>query len=125
MKHLFSLIALLVLAIPGESVRADAAVLEKSVQEAIRKTEPSIACILVSRGKEERGGEPAERKLDMSHPDYVPESYGSGVVIDRKGLILTNAHVVRGAARIFVRLPGGIEGYAEIHALDARSDLAV
>jgi S1-C subfamily serine protease len=125
MKHLFLILTFLILAIPVKGAEADATVLEKSIQEAIKKAEPSIACILVSRGRAERGGEAVKPKLDMSHPDYVPEAYGSGVVIDREGLILTNAHVVRGATRIFVRLPGSIEGYAEIHALDARSDLAV
>lgn len=65
------------------------------------------------------------RSLDLGDPDNTPESYGSGVVIDRAGLVLTCAHVVRGATKVFVRLPGGRGSYADIHALDARSDLAV
>jgi serine protease Do len=64
--------------------------------------------------------------LDLSDPDTVPEAFGSGVVIDaREGLILTMAHVVRDATKLFVRLPGGAGSWADIHALDARSDLAV
>ncbi len=132
----------------------EAAALEKAVQEAIRNAEPSVACVLVSRselylkyepkrprddtpgrlgdfprceagGRNEEPEQVARRKLDMSQADYVPESFGSGIVIDRSGLILTNAHVVRGAVKVFVRLPGGVESYADIHALDSRSDLAV
>jgi serine protease Do len=63
--------------------------------------------------------------LDLSHPDHQPEAYGSGVVLDDSGLILTNAHVIRGATKIYVRLPGNHGSYADIHASDPRSDLAV
>jgi serine protease Do len=63
--------------------------------------------------------------LDLSHPDHQPEAYGSGVVLDASGLILTNAHVIRGATKIYVRLPGNRGSYADIHASDPRSDLAV
>src|SRR5208337_1788428 len=52
-------------------------------------------------------------------------AFGSGVVIDEGGLILTNYHVVQDATKIYVRLPGGKGAYADIHAADARSDLAV
>ncbi len=65
------------------------------------------------------------RNLDLSNPDTVPESYGSGVVIDEAGLVLTQAHVVHKAAKIYVRLPGQRGSWADIHALDPRSDLAV
>jgi S1-C subfamily serine protease len=88
------------------------------MQEAIRKAEPSIACILITRSDE-------PSQIDLSNPNLIPESYGSGVVIDEKGLILTNRHVINGATAIYVRLPGNKAGYAEIHADDPRSDLAV
>ncbi len=96
----------------------DALALEETMQEAIRKAEPSIACILVSRSEDGRGFEPEK-------PEYIPEAYGSGVVVDDKGLVLTNYHVVRDATKIYVRLPGDKAGYAAIHAADQRSDLAV
>jgi S1-C subfamily serine protease len=65
-------------------------------------------------------------KLDLARNDTVPEAFGSGVVIDvREALILTNYHVVRGATKLYVRLPGGKGSYANIHAADPRSDLAV
>ena len=65
------------------------------------------------------------RVHDLSDPAVVPESYGSGIVVDRTGLILTNAHVVRNATKIFVRLSGKRASWADIHACDPRSDLAV
>lgn len=62
---------------------------------------------------------------DLSDPSNVPESYGSGFVVDRSGLILTNAHVVKDATKIYVRLPDKRGSWANIHACDPRSDLAV
>jgi S1-C subfamily serine protease len=66
-----------------------------------------------------------QKQLDFADPAYVPRSFGSGVVIDADGLILTNYHVVQEATKVYVRLPGGKSGYADIHAADPRSDLAV
>jgi serine protease Do len=62
---------------------------------------------------------------DLSDSSNVPESYGSGFVVDRSGLILTNAHVVKDATKIYVRLPDNRGSWADIHACDPRSDLAV
>src|SRR5207247_1701287 len=75
-----------------------------------------------------RGGDRDDeliRRLNLALPEVVPDSYGSGVVIDPAGLVLTNYHVVRYATKIFVRLPGKTGSYANIHAADERSDLAV
>ena len=123
--------------------------LQKVMQKAIRDVEPSIACILVSRSdayQRMRQG-PAQtipgklggfnpksidllnqdlaRKLNLADDNVIPEAFGSGVVIDAKGLILTNYHVVRDATKVFVRLPGNKSSYADIKAADPRSDLAV
>ncbi|HZT78687.1 MAG TPA: trypsin-like peptidase domain-containing protein [Gemmataceae bacterium] len=97
---------------------ADALALEETIQDAIQRAEPSIACVLVSRSEDGRGFLPEK-------DDYVPEHYGSGVVIDPAGLILTNYHVVRDGTKFYVRLPGGKAGYAAVWAADQRSDLAV
>lgn len=65
-------------------------------------------------------------RCDLADPNNVPEAYGSGVVIDgQELLILTNYHVIRDATKIYVRLPGKQGSYANIHAADPRSDLAV
>jgi serine protease Do len=128
--------------------------LQSVLQKAIADAEPSIACILVSRsdayrrldglvpvpefsGKlgdfdprkhdflEKDSSQEERRKLDLANPAHVPEAFGSGVVIDPKGLVLTNYHVIRDATKIFLRFPGGKAGYADIHAADPRSDLAI
>lgn len=74
-----------------------------------------------------RGSDRSERdlRLDLANPNHVPEAFGSGVVVDARGLVLTNYHVVRGATKVFVRLPGHAGSWANIHAADPRSDLAV
>jgi serine protease Do len=52
-------------------------------------------------------------------------SLGSGVIIDPKGFILTNEHVIRRATRIKVSLIDKREFEAEVIGADSRSDLAV
>jgi S1-C subfamily serine protease len=134
---------------------ADVLALQEAVRQSIERAEPSIACILVTRSEKARAfgpGQPdvpgvlgrfevgmarrglaesdpeyrAIGSLDLSNPDNVPEAFGSGVVLDDKeGLILTQAHVVRKATKIYVRLPGHRGSWADIHAADPRSDLAV
>jgi serine protease Do len=62
---------------------------------------------------------------DLSDAAVVPESFGCGMVLDKSGLILTNYHIVKGATRLYVRIPGQSGSWANIHAGDPRSDLAV
>ena len=50
---------------------------------------------------------------------------GSGVIVDRKGYILTNNHVVEQGEEIMVRLIDNREYEAEIVGADPKSDLAV
>jgi putative serine protease PepD len=50
---------------------------------------------------------------------------GSGVVVDASGLIVTNAHVVDGAADVEVVTPDGATYEATVVGIDAVSDLAV
>ena len=53
------------------------------------------------------------------------ESLGSGFVVDSKGYILTNHHVVNGADKIQVELASGEEFAAKIVGSDSYTDLAV
>jgi serine protease Do len=59
-------------------------------------------------------------------PDrQVRRSLGSGIIVDPKGYIITNNHVVAGATRIKVRLRGGDEYTAKVIGMDDISDIAV
>jgi S1-C subfamily serine protease len=77
------------------------------------------------RGEEFTLEQAVKRRFELGDRGNVPEAFGSGVVLDREGLILTTFHVVRGATKLYVRLPSGKGSYADIHAADPRSDLAV
>ena len=55
-------------------------------------------------------------------PSY---SVGSGFIVDKRGYILTNAHVVNDAVRISVKLDSGEEFIAEVTGTDDDTDLAV
>jgi len=53
------------------------------------------------------------------------QSLGSGVIVDKEGIILTNNHVVADAKKLKVTLFDGQEFDAEIIGTDPKSDLAV
>ena len=50
---------------------------------------------------------------------------GSGFIIDEKGIVVTNNHVIQGAEDIFVRVNGNKEYEANIIGADPLSDIAV
>ena len=56
---------------------------------------------------------------------YTRRSLGSGVIVDPKGYIITNNHVVESATRVKVSLQGGQEFTAKVIAGDPLSDIAV
>jgi S1-C subfamily serine protease len=61
----------------------------------------------------------------MPDPDLVPTEFGTGVVIDAKGLVLTNYHVVRADSQHFVTTHERKTYRAKIKAADSKSDLAI
>ncbi len=62
---------------------------------------------------------PLEERIPRS------EGTGSGVIIDAKGIILTNNHVVKDADVVVVELPDGREFKADDIRTDPQTDLAV
>lgn len=67
------------------------------------------------------------RGQDMFHPIQERASgLGSGFIYDKDGLIITNAHVVRGAKTVDVKLQDGRTfKNAKVLGIDTRSDIAV
>jgi serine protease Do len=53
------------------------------------------------------------------------QSLGSGLIIDSKGIVLTNAHVIEGASRIVVTTLDGRSFDADVLGSDRDADLAV
>jgi serine protease Do len=101
--------------------------LQKAVVHAIGRCDKSVVAIArVSTGAEAGllgpGGAPAP-----SDPNFVPSEYGSGVVIDSSGLILTNHHVLgdSAASEYYVWLEGKSYKAKGVVAADPWMDLAV
>lgn len=67
-------------------------------------------------GEEGEGGIPEE---------FDSKSLGSGFFISKDGFLLTNAHVVKGADEIIVRLSDRRELEAKVIGFDERSDIAL
>lgn len=67
-------------------------------------------------GEEGEGGAPEE---------FDSKSLGSGFIISKDGFLLTNAHVVKGAEEIIVRLSDRRELEAKVIGFDERSDIAL
>ncbi len=57
--------------------------------------------------------------------EYKRAGLGSGVIIDPRGYILTNQHVIDGADKILVRLADGREAEGKLTGSAPRNDLAV
>jgi len=58
-------------------------------------------------------------------PEQVQRSLGSGVIVDERGFVVTNNHVIEGADQVKVSLADKREFEAEIVLKDTRTDLAV
>jgi serine protease Do len=69
------------------------------------------------RGEGPKGG-------DDDTPE-VRRGVGSGFILSADGVVLTNAHVVEGADKVYVRLTDDREFEAKVLGADARSDVAV
>jgi Do/DeqQ family serine protease len=57
--------------------------------------------------------------------EFHQPGLGSGVIVDKRGYVLTNLHVVRGADGVTVRLASKEEFRGRIVGSDAKTDLAV
>jgi len=72
-------------------------------------------------------GDPRDELFGVPDPraPFRQRGLGSGFIIESDGTILTNHHVVEGAQKIVVKLPGGKEFEAKVIGQDARTDTAV
>jgi serine protease Do len=114
-----------------EALSASFAEIAKRVEPAVVKIDTKTTAPEVA----ERGGSDEEDKdesssnplLDMFRRQQRRPSYGvgSGFIVDPKGYILTNQHVVQGATRITVGLQSGEELRGRVVGVDEETDVAV
>lgn len=70
-------------------------------------------------------GAPPPPSGDRAGKGHVDFGQGSGIIINGEGYILTNAHVVEGATRVYVLLTDGRRFKAELRGSDDIVDVAV
>lgn len=112
------------------------AALEARLIDAIAKAEKSV--VAIARVHKEKPGErlPAELRPNPfgrgplwvpkpTDPDFVPQEFASGVVVDPRGLVLTVYHVLGEESEYFITTPDRRVFRAKIIGADPRSDLAV
>ena len=102
---------------PNASAAPDLARVNSLLADLAERLQPGLVHVRVQRTLKE--DTPRE---DSGEPR---RSTGSGFVIDASGLIVTNAHVIEGAAAIQVRLADGKRFQAQVVGRDNRVDLAL
>ncbi|MBI3184138.1 MAG: trypsin-like peptidase domain-containing protein [Myxococcales bacterium] len=121
--------ALAVLAAWPAAAQADRAHRRDAVVAVVESVSPAVVYVGTLQVVERRfrgGMSPLfEEFFGVPERREAVEGLGSGVIIDPAGLILTNDHVIRGAAEIHVVLADGRRLDAEVIGSDAGNDLAV
>lgn len=123
------LLALSFLSLPGLSmVPAFARAVPFELADLAAHLSPAVVNISTSQEAEiGPDGEPLSGHLNgpMQGPLEKVRSLGSGFVIDTKGIIITNNHVVDGADKIDVTFTDGTTLPAKLLGVDDKTDIAV
>ena len=127
-------IALSFIVLPAQVLAASSALpgTHSFVADAVRNVAPAVVRIDTERVVERQPFDPnlidpLLRDL-LGEPGYGPErqrGQGSGVVIDREGLVLTNAHVVEQVEEVNVTLADGEQRDGVVIGRDPVTDLAL
>ena len=104
-------------------------VVMQSFADSVARAAPAVVNIYTHRVVTERQSNP----LSQFFGDYFPPAYrnriesslGSGVIVDPKGTIVTNHHVIAGAQSIQVQLADGRVSDATIVGSDPDTDIAI
>lgn len=102
----------------------------RSFADAVGRAGPAVVNIYTARVVDATTPRPSEANplLQRRQPavrQRVEGSLGSGVIVDADGHIITNHHVVQGAAEIRVQLADGRIATPEIVGMDPDTDLAI
>lgn len=112
-----------------EALSASFAEIAKRVEPAVVNIDTVTAAPEVAERGEDEKEDPSSNNplLDMFRRQArrPARGVGSGFIVDPKGYILTNQHVIQGATRITVRLQTGEEFRGVVKGVDEETDLAV
>jgi len=96
-----------------------------AIVEAVRRLGPSVVSISVSSRQRVASRSPFDFWFVPRRSERIVQGYGTGFIIRRDGIVLTNNHVVANADTIVVTMPTGEELPAELVGRDPVSDIAV
>lgn len=100
--------------------------MKMSFAPVVKETAPAVVNVYTSRTIRARQIDPFFSFFGRGIPSERTErSLGSGVIVRSSGIIVTNAHVVKGAEELRVVLHDRREFVAEILASDSETDLAI
>ncbi len=124
---------LLCFALLALSPRAEAGPSERRtpVVAVAERLSPSVVNISTEELVQARSPDPLERyfndffRAGPRDGRYLRNSLGSGVVIDPRGYVVTNFHIIARASRVKVAFADGRERVARVVGSDPRSDIAV
>ena len=112
-----------------DSPAAHAPVVVQSFADSVARAAPAVVNIYTARViTETRQPAPLDQLFGDYSPSYrqrVERSLGSGVIVDPKGTIVTNQHVIAGADSIRVQLADGRISDAAVVGQDPDTDLAI
>jgi serine protease Do len=115
-------------ALAPEALSASFAEISKRVEPAVVNIDTVTAAPEVADKDEDKEDSTANNPLlDMLRRQArrPARGVGSGFIVDPKGYVLTNYHVVQGASRIIVRLQDGEEFRGTVKGIDEETDVAV
>ncbi len=111
------------------AIAARPTVVMQSFADSVARAAPAVVNIYTARVvTERRQAAPLDQLLGDYWPSYrqhVERSLGSGVIVDSKGTIVTNQHVIAGADSIRVQLADGRVAEAAVVGQDPDTDLAI
>jgi len=139
----FALLAVVALALAPVQC-SQAGVAPESFADLVKKNSPAVVNVFTERvvkgrdrireffgpmpfgpGPHDQFREFFEKFFGDIPKDFRQRSLGTGFIIDSKGLMVTNNHVIEGAEKIKVKLAEGKEHDAEVKGRDPKTDLAL
>ena len=111
----------------------DSAIQHNSFSDAVNRAAPAVVSLQVQSLIEVPVKEQARRQLEQIFGKHLPNltqtkrhaSSGSGVILDPRGYVITNHHVIAKAEKVTVLLNDGRSAEARLAGTDPDTDLAV